>query len=167
MPPVDDAEIVEVARALADKVLGGVDPPASATRSRRAAFWWGIRWLFRPKVQGEAERYGAAVGCDWARATKDVSWVLVRLKRLASAKDTDREALVHKASLRLLVSRAKAEEDQAVLATEKVLQTLDAQRTPDDFRQWPVEQRTEWYREKLRRYSDAWRTALAEGDVTR
>lgn len=65
--------------------------------------------------------------------------------------------LLRIASRRLLLAKTTAAADVVVLATERELKASQERELPSDFRRWPVEQRSQWFRERSRRYADAWR----------
>lgn len=162
---MDSAALASTAETLSDQVLGRDAPDPRRTRKLavRHLLWWAISRPFRlGNIDAEVKRYQAATGYAVSRARQDVVWVKTRLIRLAATDCADRERLVRCASKRLLRSKATSIDCSAVKYTEEVFSESHPGQVPEGFRQWPVEQRTEWFRSKISRYADAWRAALEQ-----
>lgn len=168
LTPMNDAELHEIAEVLAEQALE-VDTPAEVGRWMPLAMvrvlCWGLTRPFRMgRMKSELERYQVVVGVDSSTAVRDLAWVKWRLVKLLATDASDRKRLLHIASRRLLMAKASgADDDPIIVTTERALASVEEQRvTPKDFCTWPVEQRTNWYRERNRLYATAWRTALGE-----
>lgn len=163
---MNEAELHEIADTLAGQALE-VDPPDVGRWMPLAvvrAFCWALSRPFRMgRMKPELERYQAVVGADSSRAVRDLAWVKWRLVKLLATDASDRERLVRIASQRLLLAKASGAEDPVVVSTERALASAEEQEAvPVDFRTWPVEQRSIWFKERNRLYANAWRTALKE-----